>query len=99
MIRRILTVNGVEKTVAADPGATLAEVLREHLFLTGTKVGCGKGECGACSVVLNGKLVRSCIVKRRKWGWTPSSCGIKIFYGPVIPPPPDVPPIFMPCPD
>jgi aldehyde oxidoreductase len=66
MIRRILTVNGVEKTVAVDPGATLAEVLRENLFLTGTKVGCGKGECGACSVILNGKLVRSCIVKMKQ---------------------------------
>ena len=65
MIRRILTVNGIEKTVVVDPGATLAEVLRENLFLTGTKVGCGKGECGACSVIMNGKLVRSCITKMK----------------------------------
>ncbi len=66
MIRRILTVNGVEKTVVVDPGANLAEVLRENLFLTGTKVGCGKGECGACSVILNGKLVRSCVTKMKQ---------------------------------
>ena len=66
MIRRVLNVNGFEKTVTADPAASLADVLRESLFLTGTKVGCGKGECGACSVILNGKLVRSCIVKMKQ---------------------------------
>lgn len=66
MIRKILYVNGAEKTVMADSGTTLAQVLRENLFLTGTKVGCGTGECGACSVILNGKLVRSCIVKMKQ---------------------------------
>ena len=66
MIRRILNVNGFEKMVTVDPGASLAGVLRENLFLTGTKVGCGKGECGACSVIMNGKLIRSCIVKMEK---------------------------------
>ena len=66
MIRRILRVNGMEKTVTAETGAVLADVLRENLFLTGTKIGCGKGECGACSVILNGKLVRSCIVKMKQ---------------------------------
>ncbi len=66
MIRKILIVNGQEKTVVVDPEAKLADVLRENLYLTGTKVGCGKGECGACSVILDGKLVRSCIVKMKK---------------------------------
>lgn len=66
MIRRILNVNGFEKMVTVDPGASLAGVLRENLFLTGTKVGCGKGECGSCSVIMNGKLIRSCIVKMEK---------------------------------
>ena len=66
MIRKILIVNGFEKAVVADPEATLANVLRENLFLTGTKVGCGKGECGVCSVILNGRLVRSCITKMKK---------------------------------
>ncbi|MEN6448235.1 MAG: molybdopterin-dependent aldehyde oxidoreductase, partial [Syntrophaceae bacterium] len=44
---------------------TLAEVLRERLFLTGTKIGCGKGECGACSVIMDGKVIRSCITRMK----------------------------------
>jgi aldehyde oxidoreductase len=63
MIKKVLDVNGVERTAIADPDATLADVIRENLFLTGTKVGCGKGECGACSVIMNGKVVRSCITR------------------------------------
>ncbi len=66
MIKKILNVNGVEKTAMADPDATLADVLRQNLFLTGTKVGCGKGECGACSVIMNGKVVRSCIARMKQ---------------------------------
>ncbi len=66
MIRKILRINGMEKTVAVEADDTLANVLRENLFLTGTKVGCGKGECGACSVILNGKLIRSCIFKMKR---------------------------------
>jgi aldehyde oxidoreductase len=63
MIKKILNVNGVERTVMTDPDANLADVLRGNLFLTGTKVGCGKGECGACSVIMNGKVIRSCITR------------------------------------
>jgi len=57
-----LQVNGVERTVQAWPMARLLDVIREDLELTGTKEGCGEGECGACSVFLNGKLVNSCLV-------------------------------------
>lgn len=57
-----LQVNGAERTVQAWPMARLLDVIREDLGLTGTKEGCGEGECGACSVFLNGKLVNSCLV-------------------------------------
>jgi carbon-monoxide dehydrogenase small subunit len=57
-----LTVNGSSRTVETWPMARLLDVIREDLSLTGTKEGCGEGECGACSVILNGKLVNSCLV-------------------------------------
>jgi len=57
-----LNVNGESRTVEAWPMARLLDVIREELGLTGTKEGCGEGECGACSVILNGKLVNSCLV-------------------------------------
>ena len=56
------TVNGETRTVEAYPLARLLDVLREELRLTGTKEGCGEGECGACSVLLDGALVNSCLV-------------------------------------
>ncbi|MBI3272381.1 MAG: (2Fe-2S)-binding protein [Planctomycetes bacterium] len=56
------TLNGAPVTVRALPMARLLDVLREDLRLTGTKEGCGEGECGACSVFLNGRLVTSCLV-------------------------------------
>ncbi|MDT7780928.1 MAG: aerobic carbon-monoxide dehydrogenase small subunit [Acidobacteriota bacterium] len=56
------TVNGEAVTFSAYPFARLLDVLREELRLTGTKEGCGEGECGACSVVLDGELVNSCLV-------------------------------------
>src|SRR5688572_14599256 len=55
-------VNGVEATLQALPLARLLDVLRESLRLTGTKEGCGEGECGACSVLIDGELVNSCLV-------------------------------------
>lgn len=55
-------VNGQQQTVYAWPMARLLDVLREELHLTGTKEGCGEGECGACSVFLDGELVNSCLV-------------------------------------
>ena len=57
-----LRVNGVERTCLVHPMARLLDVLRESLGLTGTKEGCGEGECGACSVLLDGELVCSCLV-------------------------------------
>jgi aerobic-type carbon monoxide dehydrogenase small subunit (CoxS/CutS family) len=56
-----LTVNGVERTVTTDPQRSLLDVLREDLHLTGAKYGCGEGRCGACTVLMDGKPVRSCV--------------------------------------
>jgi carbon-monoxide dehydrogenase small subunit len=56
------TVNGVGKTLQAYPLERLLDVLREQLHLTGTKEGCGEGECGACSVFINGAIVNSCLI-------------------------------------
>lgn len=57
-----LVVNGVARTVETYPMKRLLDVLREDLQLTGTKEGCGEGECGACSVLANGELANSCLV-------------------------------------
>jgi aerobic carbon-monoxide dehydrogenase small subunit len=57
-----LTVNGKAKTVRVYPMERLLDVLRQELGLTGTKEGCGEGECGSCSVLMNGELVNSCLV-------------------------------------
>lgn len=56
------TVNGERHELSVWPMARLLDVLREDLGLTGTKEGCGEGECGACSVLLNGELVNSCLI-------------------------------------
>ena len=56
------TVNGDDYEYLAEPGQTLVDVLRNNLELTGTKEGCSTGDCGACSVILDGELVCSCLV-------------------------------------
>ncbi|MDT7543648.1 MAG: aerobic carbon-monoxide dehydrogenase small subunit [Acidobacteriota bacterium] len=56
------TVNGEPRTFESYPMARLLDVLREELRLTGTKEGCGEGECGACSVLVDGALVNSCLI-------------------------------------
>ena len=66
MLKKMLIINGVNTTLVADVEEKLSDVLRRQLGLTGTKVGCGSGECGTCTVILNGKLVRACITKMKK---------------------------------
>ena len=61
-IELTLTVNGLERSVRTHPFARLLDVIREQLGLTGTKEGCGEGECGACTVLLDGRVVNSCLV-------------------------------------
>jgi aerobic-type carbon monoxide dehydrogenase small subunit (CoxS/CutS family) len=56
-----LTINGLRRTVRGEPDRPLLHVLRDELDLTGTKYGCGEGQCGACTVLLDGAPVRSCI--------------------------------------
>lgn len=56
-----LRVNGAEHQLALDPRTTLLDALREHLHLTGSKKGCGLGQCGACTVLMDGKRVKSCL--------------------------------------
>jgi carbon-monoxide dehydrogenase small subunit len=57
-----LTVNGEVYELEVEPKKKLIEIIRDDLGLTGTKKGCGKGDCGACSVLLDGRLVNSCLV-------------------------------------
>ncbi|MBC3898135.1 molybdopterin-dependent oxidoreductase [Acetobacterium malicum] len=66
MEKKTLFINGIQRTVIVDPETTLANLIRKQQGLTGTKIGCGKAECGACSVILNGKVVRSCVMKMKR---------------------------------
>ncbi len=66
MIKKNINLNGINKLVVADPEASLADVIRGQLGLTGTKVGCGGGQCGSCSVIIDGKLVKSCLTKMKR---------------------------------
>jgi carbon-monoxide dehydrogenase small subunit len=58
----VLNVNGINYTVAVEPQRTLVEVLRDTLGLTGTKKSCSEGECGACTVLMDGKPATSCLI-------------------------------------
>jgi aldehyde oxidoreductase len=66
MQKKTLTINGTSHTVIAAPDATLGDVIRKQLLLTGTKVSCDAGHCGACSVILNGKLTLACLTEMGK---------------------------------
>lgn len=66
LVGKFLTVNGIVRQLIVDQDALLSDVLRKQIHLTGVKVGCAAGQCGACSVILNGKLVRSCVVKMKR---------------------------------
>jgi aerobic carbon-monoxide dehydrogenase small subunit len=57
-----LTVNGQQQEILVEPQQTLVEALRYTLGLTGTKEGCGNGNCGSCTVIMDGKIVNSCLV-------------------------------------
>src|SRR3954470_23777075 len=61
-LKVLLRVNGTEHRLTLDPRTTLLDALREHLHLTGSKKGCGLGQCGACTVLLDGKRVKSCLL-------------------------------------
>ena len=63
MIKKVLMINGVERTLVIDGTETLATILRERLLLTGCKIGCGQGHCGACNVIVDGKVTKACITK------------------------------------
>ena len=66
MIKRTFIINGVSRTVLVGENETLASFLRERLLLTGCKIGCGEGHCGACNVIVDGKVARSCLMKLSK---------------------------------
>jgi aerobic carbon-monoxide dehydrogenase small subunit len=71
------TVNSEPRTFEAFPMARLLDVLREQLSLTGTKEGCGEGECGACTVMIDGQIVNSCLVPAAQ----AQGCEIKTIEG------------------
>jgi len=65
-MKKTLMVNGVSRMVVAKPTAQLADVLRKNLGLTSVKIGCGQGQCGSCSIIMDGKLIRSCARKMER---------------------------------
>ncbi|MEW6697756.1 MAG: molybdopterin-dependent aldehyde oxidoreductase [Bacillota bacterium] len=66
MLKKSFVLNGVPRLLIVDPEALLSDVIRKQLHLTGTKVGCGQGQCGACSVIMDGKVIRSCVTKMKR---------------------------------
>ena len=66
MQKKTLIINGLPRTLIVDLEASLASVLREQLLLTGCKVGCNQGQCGTCSIIMDGRVIRSCVTKMKK---------------------------------
>ncbi|MBE1426652.1 aldehyde oxidoreductase [Desulfomicrobium macestii] len=66
MIKKQIVVNGIPRNLVVDAEETLVNVIRKSIGLTGTKVGCNEGQCGACSVIMDGKVVRSCATKMKR---------------------------------
>jgi aldehyde oxidoreductase len=62
MEKRVLNINGLDRSLVVDPKKSLADVLREQLLLTGCKVCCSEGQCGTCTVIVDGKAVRACLM-------------------------------------
>ena len=78
MIKRTLHVNGVDRMIVAESDTSLAKVLRENLGLTSVKIGCDSGQCGSCSVYMDGKVIRSC---SRKMSRVPEHANILTLEG------------------
>ncbi len=66
MQKKTFTINGISRSVEVADEASLADVLRQQLLLTGTKVSCNDGHCGACSVIVDGKLTLSCVTRAKR---------------------------------
>jgi aerobic-type carbon monoxide dehydrogenase small subunit (CoxS/CutS family) len=72
-----LTLNGRERQTFVPEGTTLAELVREHVGLTGTKIACAEGTCGACTVLVDGRPVLSCILRAEQ----AEGCGVTTIEG------------------
>lgn len=66
MQKKVLHINGLDRTLLVNPEDNLAKVLREQLLLTGCKVSCGIGQCGACTVIMDGQAIRACVMKMKR---------------------------------
>jgi xanthine dehydrogenase YagT iron-sulfur-binding subunit len=72
-----LQINGVERTVTVDPRVSLLDALRDYLGLTGTKKGCNQGACGACTVLIDGERINSCLTFAAQY----EGCNIRTIEG------------------
>ena len=79
-----ITVNGEDHTVEAPSGPTLLDVLRDDLHLTGTKYGCGEGQCGACTVLVDGAPTRACTQEAAGVAGAPRTGGLCTGPGPAV---------------